>query len=366
MRPVRFAVVGTKGVGQDHLKAIGGIAEVELVAVCDVDAEAARVSGEECGVAWFQDYHELLKMDGLEVVDIATPHYLHAPMAIEALEAGIHVVVEKPMAMAVSEADEMVAAARSAGRLLGVCQNYRCAPEMVVAKRLIEEGILGRVTNAVWSAPRVRTQAYYDSGKWRGTWEREGGGVVINQGIHDLDALRYLLGEPSRVLGSIQRLCHDIEVEDVVNAIVEFKSGASAAYQATTVNAAGCCHAELYGDKAALVLGEEIRLGKSEVCGSEFIRTDPRAESWAAPKVTWETLERGEEEDSHAVIIGDFARAVREGREPMVNGEDGRGTLELVNAVIMSGVTGRAVGLPLDRQEYDRLLGDLKAGKIRL
>ena len=364
MRPVGFAVIGIKGMGKGHIEAINKVEEAQLAAVCDIDAEAAKACGEEQDVPWVQEYHDLFEMDGIDVVDIVTPHYLHAPMAIDAMQAGRHVFCEKPMSISVSEADEMVSVARSTGRTLGICHNHRPSPSIRLARRLIEEGVLGRITNVLWTACGLRTQAYYNSGEWRGTWEQEGGGVLINQAIHDLDTLHHLLGEAARVSGRMRGLFHDTEVEDLASAIIEFKSGATCVFQATLVNAPGAGRKEFYGDKATLILGEEIRLGKPEIPAGEFIRTNP--EIWATPEVTWETLEPEEGESGHVAMVRDFAKAVRDGREPMATGADASHAVELCNAIILSSLTERTVELPLDREEYDRLLGDLRAGEIGL
>jgi len=364
LQPVHFAVVGVKGVGQLHVEAMRKVKEARLVAVADVDAEAAQACGEENGVPWFQDYHDLYRIEGLEAVDVATPHFLHCPMAIDTLQAGFHAFVEKPICRTVSEGDRMAAMARSTRRILGVCHNYRTWPYIPIAKKLIEEGRLGRITNVVWSACRIRTQAYYDSAPWRGTWKGEGGGVVMTQAIHDLDALHYILGKACRVTGRLGRLLHNSEVDNVAGAIIEFESGATCVFHATLINAPERSCMEIYGDKATLILGDETRLGTPEMPVPEFVEKDKGM--WSVPPSTWEVLEQQANETDHAPMFRDFARAVREGGEPMVTGEDATESLELANAITLSHFTGRPIELPLNRDEYDQLIADLVSGKRKL
>src|SRR5438128_1123373 len=161
--PLRMAVVGLRGIGQTHLKAIEAAPGVQLAAVCDVVPEIAARTGAECGVPHYTSLEVLLADAGVEALSLGTPHYLHAPQAIAALGAGRHVLTEKPMARTVRECDAMIEAARRAGRVLAVCHNYRATADNLAARRIIEEGVLGPLLRILWTSNGIRTQAYYNS-----------------------------------------------------------------------------------------------------------------------------------------------------------------------------------------------------------
>src|SRR5205085_10548165 len=256
--PLRMAVVGLKGIGQTHLGAVEAAPGVELVAVCDAVPEIATEVGAERGVPHYTSLEQLLNNPGVEAVSLGTPHYLHAPQAIAALEAGRHVLTEKPMARTVRECDAMIAAAQQSGRVLAVCHNYRATASNFAARRLIDEGALGPLLRILWTSNGMRTQAYYRSGAWRGRWETEGGGVMINQTVHDLDLLCWLAGPPAADCGSVARLSHETDVEDIACAAITMRCGAQCSLQVSITDAPGSDVKELAGDRGTLVLGREL------------------------------------------------------------------------------------------------------------
>jgi UDP-N-acetyl-2-amino-2-deoxyglucuronate dehydrogenase len=363
MDPLRVAVVGVKGIGRTHLKAIQSIPEVELAAVCDIVEDLAATTGAEFGVPHYTSFDGLLADDRVEAVSLGTPHYLHAPHAVQALQAGKHVVTEKPMARTVRECDGMIEAARTAGRKLAVHHQYRASAANMHARKLMEEGHLGPVLRVQWSSNSVRTQAYYDSDAWRGRWETEGGGVLINQTVHDLDLLCWLLGPPAEVSALVARFSHETEVEDIASAAIRFGNGALASFQVSITDSPGSNVREIAGDRGTLQIGRELKLARPQTPVLEFVRECP--EAWGKNPVEWETIEPvPQEPGGHAFIFQDFARAVREDRDPFVTGEQGRWAIELVNGILMSHVLGRRVTLPLDRDEYDQVLTHLAQNPI--
>ncbi|MDW8206934.1 MAG: Gfo/Idh/MocA family oxidoreductase [Chloroherpetonaceae bacterium] len=370
MDRVRMGVIGVGGMGSGHCNMMGKIPEVVLTAVCDVDAPTLQAVSERHGVPGF-DRHEALLDSGLvDAVLIATPHYFHAPIALDAFRRGIHVLSEKPLAVTVSAADQMVAAARESGRVFGVMFQMRAEPASVAARRIVEEGRLGEIYRTQLVMGWYRSQAYYDSGGWRATWSGEGGGVLINQAPHALDLFTWLGGLPCRVTGQVRTRLHDIEVEDEAFAFLEYANGAHGYLYVSTTEVPGVQRIELCGDRGKLVLVDG-QLAFHEVEGSIRAFTVENTEMWASPKahaVDVALPERGELRD-HAVITRNFARAILYGEPLIAPGEEGLRAMELINGIILSGKTGEPVSLPVDRVAYDRLIAQLQAssrGKTRV
>ncbi len=232
---MRFAIIGIGNIAPIHAAAIRGVPGAELVAVATRQEGRGRAFTAEHGGTWYADYRELLAQAQADVVAICTPHDLHAPMTLAAAQAGAHVLCEKPMARNVAECDAMIAACDRAGVQLGVAFQGRFEPLSIRLKAALDAERLGRLlwvsANTLWH----RTDAYYRTGPWRGTWAHEGGGVLINQAIHAIDLLIWLAGLPERVTARARTLNHAIEVEDAALAILEYAGGRLGLIQATTV-----------------------------------------------------------------------------------------------------------------------------------
>jgi len=362
MAPIKFGVIGIKGMGRGHIRAINEVEQAQLAAVCDIDATAARAAGEELGVPWHEDYRDMYAAAGIDAVSIATPHYLHAPMAIDAMRAGIHAFTEKPISISAREADAMIAVAAQTGMKLGVCHNRRSAALSRALKEIMAQGRLGRITRVLWTSCGLRTQAYYDSGEWRGTWEQEGGGVLINQTVHDMDLLQWLVGPVVEVSAIIGRLSHRTQVEDIAGAAVKFANGAHGVLQLGLISVPGLSRCEICGDHATIVLGDgEPRIATLHASVLDYIQGKAGVPEKLEP--TWEPIVSPAVEQGHKAMIRDFCLAIMENRDPMVTGESARPAVELVNAIIMSSVRGRKVSIPVDRDEYDAVLRELAARK---
>lgn len=374
----RFAVIGIKGAGRGHVGAVHELAKegrAQLAAVCDIDDLAAKRAAEAASrgtegapsgppVAAYRRYQDLFSRERLDVVCIATPHYLHAPITLAALEAGAHVICEKPIAIAVSEADRMIAAAGQAGKLLAICHQGRFAASAQTGKRLIGPNAeTGELVRVAWLSGGIRTQAYYDSGDWRGTWSEEGGGTLINQKVHDLDRLCWYAGRPAEVQAVTGNFYHQVEpeIETLASAVLRWDNGAQGIVQLSITDGAGLTRQEFHGQKAALVIDGEhgIRLGR-------YARTIKEHIAGAGGRmerldVTWEDVPAGksEREGRHA-LFSQMLDAIASGGRPLCAGEDGRDALEVVNAVILSSHRKKPVSLPVDRGEYDNLLEELR------
>ncbi|HEX6348835.1 MAG TPA: Gfo/Idh/MocA family oxidoreductase [Candidatus Dormibacteraeota bacterium] len=316
----------------------------EVVAVQDVNVERARTVAAELGARFVPDLDALWREDA-DLALILTPHPFHAPMAIAALRAGKHVLVEKPLA--VSAADQgrsMVAEAERAGRVLAVCFQQRTRTEVVEARRLIAAGFLGRLQRAEVLATWPRRRAYFESAPWRGTWRGEGGGVLINQGQHDLDLLVHLAGPPARVFAKTPTRLHEIETEDSVQALLEWENGALGSVHISTVEVDESQRIELTGTRGRLrLLPGRLETVANEEDFEDF-RTAPGGPFDAPRTGEVQTFEGGG--GDHADLYRDLAEALTTGRPPIAPGREALRTLELANAIQLSGRTGREVAIP--------------------
>jgi predicted dehydrogenase len=356
-----FAVVGVKGVGATHVSAIRSLPEARLVAVVDVDEAAARGAAEKNECRAYADVERMLaECDDVEIVNIATPHPSHPSIALAALQAGRHVIVEKPMAVTAREAEAMVAAAHAAGRKLGVNYQARTTARNQTIHRIVREE-LGALYRMTASGGGVRTQAYYNSAPWRGTWKGEGGGVLMNQAPHELDLFTWFCGMPRQVRAWTTTQLHDIEVEDMADAILLYENGAVAHLHQNTIDVPSCERWEFFGRRAALVSDAAgLRRSRLEQPLDDFVRTDPQM--WGRLTSSWEpvTLPEHTGPRGHAAIAADMIAAIEEDRAPIAPGEEGVASVELANALILASKRNKTVDLPLDRDEYDELLAELR------
>ena len=370
MKKVRMGVVGCGGMGQGHIKNIKELPEAELTAVSDVDLETAKKVGTENNVPYFDDYHKLIKSGLCDAVLIATPHYLHHEIGIAAFKAGLHVLTEKPLTVTVSAADAFLAAAKKSQKVFSVMYQSRTVPEIRLARQIVESGQLGKIRRTLMIAPHYRSQAYYDSGGWRGTWLGEGGGVLMNQSPHGIDVFMLLAGLPSRVTARTRIRMHKIEVEDEADALLEYKNGGWGYYYTSTCeNPSSPIFMEIVGDNGKIVLtiadSAKINVSKKEL---KFFTFKPSISEhntsarnmWDFPNVKEEKLELPKAESGHKEIIRNFCAAIL-GKEKLISpGIHGLWSTEFINGIILSGKKGRPVDIPVNRKEYDKLLDGLK------
>lgn len=359
--PLRHAIVGI-GAGIFKLHELGlQLDGVDVVGGSDVVPEPGQDRAEELGCPFYPDHRQMLAETKPDVTVIITPHPFHAPIAIDALNAGSHVLVEKPIAIQASEADAMIDAARANDRVLAVNYQHRHRPDVKAMKQLIASGQLGRIQRVTGVFPWLRTAAYYRRAGWRGTWQGEGGGVLMNQAPHDLDLICHLIGSPQKVYAATCTRIHDIETEDTVTALLEWPEGGQGTLYFSTTEG-GPRVLEVSGTAGKVTLQED---------GLEFVRFEPdhlqhiaeNPNAFARPETipTHIELEESSDERGHVAVYRDFHRAIREGGEPLCNGEEARMSLELANGIIYSGATGQPVEMPLDRDAYSRLLQELIA-----
>ncbi len=255
---VGMAVVGSAGIiGRQHAAEIVDADGARLVAVTDLDSEVAQQQAAELGARHHHTLEEVLADGEVDAITIATPHPSHHPIALKAFRAGKHVLCEKPIAVTPRQADEIVRGAEEAGVTLGVAYQNRWRPEVREMKRMLDVGAVGEVYHTLLSFPDYRNNAYFKTAPWRGTWEHEGGGVLFNQGVHMLDVFQWVGGMPVSVTGIARTQAHDIEVEDVASALVEYANGGQGMIYCSTVQAPGQFQLEVWGDKGGLVVCDQ-------------------------------------------------------------------------------------------------------------
>jgi predicted dehydrogenase len=359
---VRFGVIGVGGMGSGHCNMIPQIPEAQLTAVSDVEPTTLQRITQKHEVPGFATHTELLDSGLVDAVVIATPHYFHPPIAIDAFQRGIHVLSEKPLAVTVHAADEMIAAAKASGLKFSVMYQMRTEPHFRAARQIVESGALGEIYRTSLVMGWYRSQAYYNSGGWRATWRGEGGGVLINQAPHYLDIFQWLGGLPSTITGTTRTRLHDIEVEDEAFATLQYANGAHGYLYASTTEIPNHNMLEICGDRGKIVLhGSVLKHYSIERSLREF--TSANTEMWASPKASEIPVELPPAAAiaGHGAITQNFAQAILH-NEPLISpGEEGLRAVELIDGIILSSKTGKTVSVPVDRAAYDELIAQLQA-----
>ena len=359
---VRTVVIGVGAMGRNHLKHLAASPEAQIVGVADVSAKLAERSGAEYGVPWSTDVDEIIRKTGPVAATIASPHPTHLGVALKCFRRKLHVFTDKPMTSLVSEADRMIAAARKARRTLAVMFQFRAAIATRRAKEIIDRGGIGEIRRATLFHSSYRTQAYFKASPWRGTWKGEGGGVLMNQAPHTLDAMIHLGGMPAEVTARCATVSHSIETEDRADALLEYANGAVGQVYVTTSEAPGFCRLEIAGDRGRIEIDnfKKLRVARLKTGCRRFTLTS--RQEWGQPPAAWKEIDlapkRGEMVH-HGANIRDFVQAVQRRRKPMVTGESARQSLELANAMILSAARGEPVKMPINRREYGRLFAYL-------
>jgi len=363
---VKMAVIGLGIMGKAHVKDITTLENTELVAVCDVDRARADQFAAETNTSPYYDYHDLLNHTGLEAVLVATPHYDHTPISIDALRKGIHVLVEKPIAVHVKAARSMFAAHQEARKqypnlIFAAIFMQRTYGYWRTIKTLIDDGELGRLVRTTWLITDwFRTQSYYDNGGWRATWKGEGGGVLLNQCPHNLDLYQWLVGMPKRVTGFAKLgKYHNIEVEDEVTAFFEHENGMVGHFITTTAESPGTNRLEIVGENGKLVY-ENQKLTFYRNQRSMFQQIEDA--SGYFDKVNFEQVDVPYDhhgQPGHRFIIENFLNAILRGEGLIAPAEEGLNSVILANAILWSSFEGKAVELPLDADAYEKKLTSL-------
>jgi UDP-N-acetyl-2-amino-2-deoxyglucuronate dehydrogenase len=334
-----FGIVGTGVIAAIHADAIAMVPGARLAAVTDVAVGAGAAFAAAHGCAAEPDLDALLARPDVDVVSVCVPSGLHAEVGVRAARAGKHLAVEKPIDVTLDAADRLIDAARAAGVALTVISQHRFDPGLIEAKRLIDEGALGRLVLGEASTKWYRTQAYYDSAAWRGTHAMDGGSLM-NQGIHYVDLLRWCMGPVTEVTALCATQTHQIEVEDTSLAALRFSSGALGTIVASTSVFPGFAQRlEITGTEGTVTIEDGAIIRRAFGRGA-YEPGGPHGAAAAAG-----SKPAAVDVASHAAQLEDLLTAIEAGREPAVTGESGRATLEIICAVYESARTGRAVTL---------------------
>lgn len=329
-----MGVVGLGAIGRQHVARLADVdLPVQLAGVCDFDEALTRRFADEHDVPGVTSLDDFLTLD-LDAVVIAVPSGLHRDLAVAALDAGRHVLLEKPIDITVAASDDILRAARASGKVLSVVSQRRFAPANQFLKQLIDGGSLGRVTSASVEVPLWRTQEYYDSAGWRGTWEMDGGGALMNQGVHLVDLALWLLGDVEEVYAHAGLLAHErIEVEDTLTLTARFSSGALMTFLVTTAaNTPPPIRMSVMGTRGTIVTVEEK---VTYFCTDEG-EQQPDIEPLSGTEMEqMEWLQRRQ--------LADFVEAAQGGVGALVRPEEARNAVAFIEAAYESARTGRAV-----------------------
>ncbi len=329
---IGFAILGTGIIAENFREAISASTDLgaELIAVGHYNPEQFAAIGAKFGVPCVTE-QDLLHNSDVDVICICTPSGLHAEQTIAAAAARKHILVEKPIEVNLPAADAMIAACEKANVKLGVAFQSRTKPVFQQTKKAIDNGDLGVLTLGSITMPYYRTMDYYNLADWRGTWKLDGGGILMNQGIHEVDLLIWFMGDPVSVQAYAATLQRDIEVEDVTTATLRFENGALATITATTTAEGGFPRRiELYGTGGGIQIeGDQIRRWQLKHSAITTVAPPegaiPNAGSGADPKAIGKT--------SHVALVRDFINAVRDNRPPLIDGHEGRRSLKTVLAI---------------------------------
>jgi len=341
MEKLKAGIIGCGNIHALHAYSVRALEDAELVAVCDKEAERAEKTAETFGCRAYTDWKEMIGAEEMDVIHICLPHYLHAPIAIEALRAGKHVLTEKPMAIRLEDAEAMNRAAEETGKTLGVIFQNRYNPGSVLVKETLESGKLGKVISARCNLYWNRPDAYYAADAWRGTWDMEGGGVMINQSIHTLDLLRLIMEDSPRYVETnmANRFHPAIEVEDMAEGIIAYENGVVTSFHLMNY----------YGCDENITIDILCENGKVHMEASKAVITypdghveqkdnDPNEKVPFAPgKGYWGI--------GHYKQIADFYRSLQEGTEPKISGKEAIKTQKLICALYAAGKAGKRVYL---------------------
>ena len=363
MSKVRLGIVGLGNIGKFHTGYLldGKISRCELAAVSDAHAPNLEMFQAK-GIATFGDCAEMIRSGKIDAIVVATPHFLHTTIGIDALENGLHTMIEKPISAHKADAERLCAVARAHPQQVfaGMFQ-MRVEPRYLKIRRLIEEE-LGTLVRVNWIITDwFRTEAYYASGGWRATWKGEGGGVLLNQCLHQLDMLQWLCGMPAKVRGFCQiGRFHDIEVEDNVTCFLEWAGGATGVFISSTGEAPGTNRLELCGTRGKMVLeNNRLEFTRNDADMIAFSKT--AKSGFAKPEIWNVEIPFDNAANAHATLMQNFVDAILDGTPLIAPGDEGMGSVELANVLLYSSLLGQSVDLPMDGKAWEAKLNELIA-----
>lgn len=415
---VRVGVIGIKGAGRNHCRLLRQSEEAELTAVADIDKSAVDSAVREMGVRGFTDYRKMLDASIVDAVSIVTPHNLHFPMVMDSLNAGLHVLSEKPIATRVSEADQMIKEAKDRNLKYSVCHQYRMHRSARKLKEIVGSGDIGNIMRVLWTWWTYRPEGYYERYPWKGAFSSAGGGVLGYFGIHDLDLICWIIGRPVQVTAMIGNQLHSVGTDDIVCANILFANGAMGSLQLTLNQPQGYSTRQIAGDRGIVIMPDVksltydnddlILLGTYQEALP--VLSSLQKEIHDQPAISWQRIpisdgmngahdivtppgdrsflhrlfyhrrvvrrlglvKTGEKTDAppaprrlepREVVIKSFINAIVNDEDPVITGESTLPALEFMNALMLSAMRRKTVTLPVDRDEYDSLFTELASGE---
>jgi predicted dehydrogenase len=349
--PLRFGLVGCGVIGPVHAEALASLPDARLVAAADIDMERARKLTAQYGGTPYPDLQSMLQHEPLDVVIVCTPSGLHGEHACQIMRAGRHVIVEKPMEIRREALDEMLRVQQETGMKLAVISQHRFDPASQQVRQLVDDHAFGRLVMGNVLVPWWRSQAYYDSGAWRGTWKLDGGGVLMNQSIHSIDLLQWMMGPVQSVMAYTDTLVHRMETEDVAVAVLRFASGALGIIAATTGAYPGVTtRIEIFGNQGSAIIENDelafLHLARDEQeAAGDYGVSMKRKQSQEPASSGASANPAALMARSHARQIADMIRAIREDGTPLVDGYAGRQPVEIILSIYESARIGREVTL---------------------
>ncbi len=358
MQELRLGIIGLGNMGQFHANAIaaGKITDCHLAAVCDPDG---RQLVRHLPARGFLSSSELINSGEVDAVLIATPHYSHTTIGIEALGAGLHVLIEKPLSVHKADCERLLAAHRGQKQVFAAMFNQRTDPHYLKLREMIRDDELGTIRRINWIVTHwFRTAVYYASSSWRATWAGEGGGVLLNQSPHQLDLWQWLFGMPTKVRAFCQfGRYHDIEVEDDVTAYFEYENGTTGVLITSTGEAPGTDRLEIAAEKGRVIIQDgRFYWTRNEVPMSKFSKESP--DGFAKPQTSEMEIPIAGHGGQHNEVLQNFVNAILHGERLIAPAEEGIYSVELANAMVFSSATDMTVSLPLDAGLFERWLSD--------
>ena len=361
--PIRIGVIGLGNIAKQHINNIssGAVQGCELRAIC---SRSGSELATELGVEHFVDYHELCDSGLIDGVIIATPTMAHFAMAKYALERNLHVMLEKPMGLSSYEGQALLQFANEKS-VFALMLNQRTDPTFSKMKQIVDSGILGPIQRTHWTMTNwFRPEIYFQVSDWRATWKGEGGGMLVNQCIHNLDVFQWICGMPSH----IQAFCefgkyHQIEVEDEVTAYFRYANGATGLFVGSTGEAPGVNRFDIIGDQGSLHFDAgQLTLKRNQQSTAEFNQQTDNM--FGMPQCISEVLHITDKVNQHALIMNNFIDAIVHGAELIAPAEHGLASLDMANAMLLSTWQQQPITLPLDRQAYQQTLDDKIAHSV--
>jgi predicted dehydrogenase len=357
METVRLGIVGLGNMGKAHLGNIraGKVPGLKVTCLCESHGTIPPLQeGEQA----FTDVSAMIKSGQIDAILICTPHFSHTTIGIEALQAGLHVLVEKPISVHKADCERLIAAHTDKSKIFAAMFNMRTNACFRKVKDLIDSGELGAVRRVHWEVTNwFRTNYYYATGGWRGTWKGEGGGVLMNQCPHNLDLFQWMFGMPQKVRGFCQfGRFHEIEVEDDVTAVLQYDNGTTATFVTSTGEAPGVNKLEITGEQGRLTVtdGSKIHFQRNRQPMSKFCMEAEAA--FAMPESWHMDIPVADSGGQHVEILQNFANAILKGEKLLSPAEQGIFSVELANAILLSTWQDKAIDLPMSSADYERLL----------